>query len=112
MDGYYRKLWQHRLYSLPNPNCDVFCGWILEPFNLIKTLVVETHERRRKGILDIEKINDKACNRINYAFEFQFDTVGMAVHLMTSMCRRNIWQAVCRLKGEGLSYLHLIPITL
>ena len=112
VDGHNRQLWKERFHSSLDPYCDVFRSRILKSAHIVETLMIKLGQQRRKCSLDIEKINHETGRWLDWPFEPKLDPIGVAMHPMAPMGRRNIGEPVSGLERECLCNSHGMPISL
>jgi hypothetical protein len=101
-----REQGQKRFHLTPNPDRDIFGGWVFETRNIVEAMVIHRVEPRMKRGFYIEEIGDESRDLINRTVELQLDPLGMAVHPVTAMCLRHVWKLVRRFEAEGLNDFH------
>ena len=103
---------QRRKQTLPDPSRDILRCWILEAFDLIQAMMVESLSQGAECRLDIEEVDNKARARIHRPFDSNLDPIGVPVHAMASVVCGHVWQTMRSLESEGLRNSHRIPIAL
>lgn len=68
--------------------------------------MIETIMDGLECCLELGKVHDPPCFRIDLALDMQLDTKAVAVQPRAFVPGRYLGQAVCRLQGEDLEYTH------
>lgn len=97
---------------VPDPSRNVLSCRVLEAFNLIQAMMVESFPQWAERRLDIGEVDNKSRARIDRSFDSNFNPIGVAMHAVAPVFPGNVWQPVRSFESEGLRDFHRIPTTL
>ena len=106
---------QMRLKRLPDPNGELLAGWILQSLYLVQKAMVERVHHRRKGSIDLSKIEDPSLRLVDFAAYRHRNRERMAVKAATAVSIGCSGQPVRRLYLKSSGDFHdvqRIPRTL
>ena len=69
MNAYSRQLWQQRLELIPDPYGKVFAGRIVEAWQVVQIVMVESFIDRLENLLDLTEVPDPSGMGVHLAFK-------------------------------------------
>ena len=108
-DHDFREAGESRCEALPDPAREILTGRVLEAFDLVQIVVIQSFPNRFAGIPNVGEINDPTELRIELSLYANTDPVRVPVQTLALVPIRNVRKQVRRLETELSPDLHIGP---
>lgn len=106
MDDDARQQRKSGLQCVPDPDGEVFAGWIFEAWHVIEIVMIQLLKQGRESGLDVGEVTDPTKRRLDRSAQMNLDLERMPVKTRTFMALRYVGQAMRRLDAKLLEDFH------
>ena len=91
---------------MPDPLGQHFAGWVFQAGDVVQVVVVELLVDRFEDCLDLGEVTNPTGIGIDFTFDINGDSEGVAVQAAAFVAFRYVWQAMGRLEDELFEQFH------